>query len=226
VNLPFFVGEDLEYELKAKWFLVSGGGSARLAVEAIDTIHGSPTFRLVFSMRGGVAVWKANDLQRSWLDIDQLFARRFEQKTDQTGYKRDKTYDFFPDQMRYVDVANPERVGELASAAPLDDISFLYYFRTRPLTVGEEYVENRYFKAQGNPVTLRVLRRERIKVPAGEFDAIVVRPIIRTDGLFSEGGNAEVWFSDDERRLPLKLKAKVSIAALTMELKTIRGLPN
>lgn len=34
--------------------------------------------------------------------------------------------------------------------------------------------------------------RERVTVPAGTFDAIVVQPVIRTLGLFGEGGEAEL----------------------------------
>lgn len=216
--LPFRVGERLEYDVEAKWFLIGGGGTASYAVEAIDTVHGHPSYRLVFAMKGGITVFKMNDVQRSWLDADQLFARRFEQKLDQTNYERDRTYDFFPDRMRYEEVGKPGSGGALATATPLDDVSFLYFVRTLPLVVGEEYTEPRYYKRDGNPITVRVLRTERVTVPAGEFDAVVVQPIIRTKGMFSEGGEAEVWLTNDELRLPLKLRAKVSIATLTMEL--------
>ena len=217
-KVPFGVGEDLEYELRAKWFLVSGSGTARLQVEGIDTVHGHPAYRLAMSMRGGIAFYSLNDVQRSWLDVEGLFSRRFHQKLDQTSYERDRTYDFFPERMEFVEPGKPGSGGELASARPLDDVSFLYHVRTLPLVVGEEYTEPRYYKADGNPVTVRVLRTERVRVPAGEFEAVVVQPIIRTDGLFAEGGEAEVWLSNDAWRMPLKIRAKVSIATLTMEL--------
>jgi hypothetical protein len=220
--VPFQVGERFEYELEAKWFLVSGGGTASYSVEAIDTVHGHPSYRLVAAMKGGIAVFKIDDVQRSWLDVTSLFSRRFQQLLNQTTSKRDRTYDFFPGRMRYEEPDKPGSGGPLDSARPLDDISFLYYVRTLPLVVGEEYTAPRYYKRDGNPVTVRALRTERIKGPAGEFDAIVVKPIIRTDGLFSEGGEAEVWLSNDELRIPLKLRAKVSIATLTMELKSYR----
>lgn len=219
--VPFGVGELLEYELEAKWFLVRGGGTASLNVEAIDTIHGHPTYRLGFRTRGGITLFKINDLQHSWLDVNTLFSRRFEQKLDQTGYSRDRTYDFLPKEMRFVALENPADSGRLATPEPLDDVSFIYHIRTLPLVVGKTYTAARYFKQEGNPVTVKVLRTERIRVPAGEFDAIVVKPVIRTKGLFSEGGEAEVWFSNDERRIPLKVRAKVSIATLTMELKQL-----
>lgn len=218
--VPFAVGEVLDFKLEAKWSFVRGGGTASLAVQAVDTVNGHPAYRLDFRTKGGITLFKINDLQRSWLDVHQLFSRRFEQQLDQTGYSRDRTYDFFVKEGRYVSQENPADSGRLASAEPLDDVSFIYHIRTLPLKVGEEYTAARYFKQEGNPVTVRVLRTERITVPAGEFDAIVVKPIIRTKGLFSEGGEAEVWFSNDARRIPLKVRAKVSIATLTMELRS------
>jgi hypothetical protein len=216
--VPFGVGEVMSYKMSFKWGIIGGGGDASLRVEAMDTIHGHAAYRLGFYARGSLlALFKVNNGDRSWLDEDELFARRFEQKHSDG---RDRTYDFLPGEMRYVNIVNPEDAGDLASDRPLDDVSFLYHVRTLPLTPDAEYQEPRYYKQEGNPVTVRVLRTERVKVPAGEFDAIVVRPVIRTRGLFKEDGQAEVWFSNDERRLVLKLRAKASRGTLTMELQS------
>jgi hypothetical protein len=218
--VPFAVGEEMTYRLRARWGIVSGSGEAALRVEAKEAVHGFPAYRLAMSMRGGVAIFRIDDVQRSWLDVEQLFSRRFEQKLNQTGYRRDRTYDFLPAEMRYVRVGHPADGGELATPFPLDDVSFIYHVRTLPLAVGRSYTEPRYYKSEGNPVSVQVLRTERVTVPAGEFDAIVVRPIIQTDGLFSEGGEAEVWLSNDDRRIVLKLRAKVKVGTLTMELES------
>ena len=223
--VPFRVGESFDFGLQAEWFLIRGTGTASLRVEALDTLRGNPAYRLSFRTKGGITVFKINDAQRSWLDARQLYSHRFEQKLDQTGYRKERTYEFFPEALRYMSIENPADSGTLASALPLDDVSFLYFIRTLPLKVGDEYTAARYYKRDGNPVTVRVLRTERITVPAGEFDAVVVKPIIRTKGLFSEGGEAEVWFSNDARHLPLKVRAKVSIATLTMELKRFSAGP-
>ena len=90
--------------------------------------------------------------------------------------------------------------------------------RTLPLEVGRTYEFRRYYKEAGNPVILKVLRRETIKVPAGTFNTIVVQPLIRTSGLFSDGGRAEVYFTDDDRRLIVLLKTKMSIGTLQLQL--------
>jgi hypothetical protein len=173
-------------------------------------------------LKGGIAFYKADDVHRSWLDVDELFSRRFEQKLNQTTYDRDRSYDFLVDEGRYVDQRNPSDSGELASLQPLDDISFVYHVRMLPLEVGKEYTEPRYYKSDGNPVTVRVLRTERITVPAGEFDAIVIKPIIRREkSLFKEDSEGEIWLSNDERRLILKLRGK-SFASITLELQSFK----
>ena len=76
---------------------------------------------------------------------------------------------------------------------------------------GKTYTFNRYFKEDGNPVTVRVLRRQKVTVPAGTYNTIVVQPIIKTKGLFSEGGQAELYFTDDDKRILVQLKSKVKI---------------
>jgi hypothetical protein len=71
-------------------------------------------------------------------------------------------------------------------------------------------------------VKIRVLRKERIDVPAGEFAAIVIQPIIKTKGIFSEGGRAEIWLSDDANRIMLQMKSKLSFGSLNLYLKSYR----
>jgi len=102
--------------------------------------------------------------------------------------------------------------------APLDDGAFLYFVRTIPLEVGKTYEFDRYFRPDRNPVTIRVLRKEHIRVPAGEFDAIVLQPIIKTKGIFSEGGRAEIWLSDDSNRIMLQMKSKLPFGSLNLYL--------
>jgi hypothetical protein len=59
-----------------------------------------------------------------------------------------------------------------------------------------------------------------VTVPAGTFNAIVVQPIIKTKGIFSEKGQAEVWLSDDSVRMLLQVKSKLSFGSLNLFLKS------
>jgi hypothetical protein len=66
-----------------------------------------------------------------------------------------------------------------------------------------------------------VLRRERVTVPAGTFDAVVIQPIIKTKGAFSDGGRAEVWMSDDGHRMIVQMKSQLSFGSINLYLKSV-----
>ncbi len=218
-RLPFAAGEHATYQVKLGVFTV---GSGSLSVVGMERVQGQQTFHAVMTLRGGNALVRVNDRYESWIDTDGLFSRRFHQNLHEGRFRRNRTYDFDPE-ARTFRRENAD-TGTLPTSEPLDDLSFLYFARTLPLEVGATYTLRRYFKADGNPVVLQVLRRETISVPAGRFRTIVVRPIIQTDGLFSEGGRAEVYFSDDAHRIPVLIRSQgVALGGdLTMRLRTFR----
>jgi hypothetical protein len=132
----------------------------------------------------------------------------------------ERIFEIFPERGQFIE--NGEDSTQASVRNPLDDGSFLYFLRTIPLAVGETYTFERYFRPDRNPVTIKVLRKEHIEVPAGQFDAIVVQPIINTKGIFSENGHAEVWLSDDENRIMLQMKSGLSFGSLNLYLKSYR----
>lgn len=213
--VPFGPGERMRY--KVSYGIAGEVGESSLEVMGIDTIRNSPSYHLDLKLKGGILFAKVNDHMQSWLDVEHLQSHRFDQNVHEVNYDRHRILDFYPDSGIWRRQENNES-GPLATKRPLDDLSFLYFVRTLPLEVGVEYELDRYFKDEGNPVKVRVLRRETVEVPAGEFETIVVQPLIKTDGLFSEDGRAEVYFSDDEHRVLVQLKTKLSIGTLNLEL--------
>jgi len=134
--------------------------------------------------------------------------------------------EIYPERAIFVQTSKKPALEEKSVTQPLDDGSFLYFLRTLPLTVGQTYSFDRYFRPDRNPVRITVVRKERITVPAGTFDAIVLRPTIKTKGIFSEDGHAEIWLSDDDRRIMLQLKSKLSFGSLNLYLKSYFPSPN
>jgi len=211
-GVPFRVGENLTYQAKVNFL---NAGTATMSVEGIEQIRGRPTYHTVFDVRGRVLMFHVNDHYESWFDTTSLVSLRHVQHIDESKHSADRTYDFYPERKVYVrnGVENP------SVAEPLDEGSFIYFMRSVPLEVGQTYEFNRYYHVDRNPVVIQVVRKERIKVPAGEFDAILVKPIIKSKGLFSETGQAEVWFADDSSRKLLRLKTKLPFGTLYLELK-------
>jgi len=210
--LPFHVGERFTYAAKVNFL---NAGSATMSVEDVETVRGHPTYHTVFDVRGHVLFFHVNDHYESWFDTTSLISLHQTQSIDEGSQKVDRTYDFYPDRRVYVrnGVENP------SVADPLDEGSFIYFLRSLNLEVGKTYSFNRYYHLDRNPVVIRVERKEHISVPAGEYDAIVVQPIIKSRGLFSENGQAEVWLSDDSTHTVVQLKSKLSFGTLYLQLK-------
>lgn len=213
-TLPFAVGERLDYEVRYAGLRV---GSGSIAVEGVDTVRGRPAWHVAMRVRGGPFFFKVDDTIESWLDARTLDALRFRQRLREGRKRRARDFEIFPGRATYTLDGGPEQPGV---DHPLDDAAFLYFVRTVPLEVGRTYEFHRYFRPESNPVLLHVVRRERIQVPAGTYDALVVQPIIRTGGLFAEGGAAELWLADDPSRVLLQLRARLSIGALVLQLRS------
>jgi hypothetical protein len=222
-NRPFGPGERMTYEVRFGALKV---GTGAMEVRGIQRIRNRPAYHTMFQFQGGIVGFRVDDVFESWFAVDDLASLRFHKRQDEGPRETSDRYEIFPERRTYDDLL--DKKGEQTSVAqPLDDGSFLYFIRTVPLTVGQTYNFNRYFKPDRNPVTIQVLRRERVTVPGGVFDAIVVRPVIQTPGLFSKGGEAEVWLSDDERRLVLQVKSKLPIGSFNMYLTSYRaGAPD
>ena len=218
-RVPFRAGESATYQVRLAGASIGRGS---MAITGMQTVRGQQVFHTVMTLEGGNFLYRVNDRFESWIDADGLFSRRFHQNQREGRFRRNRTYDFFPE-TRTFRRENGE-TGTIPTSEPLDDLSFIYFARTLPLEPGARYSLPRYFKADGNPVVIQVLRRETISVPAGRFRTIVVRPVIQTDGMFGQGGQAEVYFSDDEHRIPVLIRTRgiPRVGSLTMQLRTFR----
>lgn len=213
---PFGPGERMDYQVKLG---IASVGNGHMEVHGVETIRGRRAYHVSMGIRGGIRfVARVDNLFESWMDLETLASHRFIQDQDELRTQRHRQFDFFHAERRF-ERADGEESGRLVTSTPLDDISFVYYARTLPLEVGETYTLNHYFRPDRNPVILRVLRRDRIQVPAGTFNTIVVQPIIKTRGLFSEGGEAEIHFTDDNRRIMVYMRSRVPGMNLSLHLR-------
>lgn len=219
-SIPFGVGELAQYEVK---FGAVKVGSASMDVHGIDYIRGIPAWHTVFTLKGGTFFYHVNDVFESWIDRATFNSLRFYQTQEEGHNDRRKRYEIYPDQGTYVEMDKHPPREHPGVKDPLDDGSFLFFLRTVPLEVGKVYESNRYFRPERNPIRIRVLRKERVEVPAGRFDCIVVQPVIKTAGIFSENGQAEVWISDDPRHIVVQLKSKLSFGSINLYLKSYRA---
>ena len=218
--VPFGPGERLTYNVKIG---IINSGSAHMEVLGIDSIREEPSYHLEMSLKGSLlfGAVQVNEHYQSWLGTRSVSSHRYISDVNQLTYSRYRNFEFRPEEMSWEETESGD-MGRLATALPLDDISFLYFVRTLPLEIGQTYTLPRYFKKEGKPVVIKVEGKRVVEVPAGTFNTIVVRPIIKTRGLFSEGGEAELYLTDDDNKHLVYLRSKIPIVgSVTLHLESI-----
>jgi hypothetical protein len=215
--VPFAVGEQLTYKAT---FGGIPAGTARMRVDGIEMVRGRPAYHVVFSVDGGIPLFRVHDRYESWIDVETLASLRHKQVVSEGRYKRTTLYEIYPELGQYQKQGDSLRT---SVSNPLDDGSFIYAVRTAGIQVGETRRDDRYFRPDKNPVVLAGVRQDTITVAAGTYATTVVRPTIRTSGIFSEDGQAHVWFSDDANRYPVQVKAKFAKFSLTLSLQSVEA---
>jgi hypothetical protein len=149
---------------------------------------------------------------------------KFTEKIYEGRPRYDKEVDFDFRTMKATVRDNKEKRTTLhdVTARTYDSLSSFYAVRDTPLTIGKSIYIDVFDGKKLHATEVQVLRRERIRVKAGEFNTLVIKPIMRTKGIFEKTGDVFIWLSDDQRRLPVKMSSAAKIGAVTAELATYR----
>jgi hypothetical protein len=216
-RVPWIAGENLEYTVKLEGI---SAGTGRLQVLGQETIRDRQVWRLHLNVKGGVPFYHIDFSDDSWMDVESLNSLRFEQNQVQAGKVTKRVYDIYPDRKIFHLIGKDEQP---SVPDPLDEASLFFFVRTLPLEVGKEYRFDNYYDPKSNPVIVRVLRKDTVNVPAGRFATIVLQPSFKTNGLFSEDGRAELWLTDDARRLLVQMKTHFSVISLALYLRKMQS---
>ncbi len=127
-------------------------------------------------------------------------------------------FDQHNSKVTYIDYLDKERKEFAVPAMTFDPISSFYYLRTLRLEVGKPVHVTIFDSKKVWHVEVQVLRKERIEVPAGVFDTILVKPLMKSEGIFYRKGEIYIWLTDDQRRIPVLLKTKVKVGSINASL--------
>ena len=106
-----------------------------------------------------------------------------------------------------------------------DAISCLYFVRkSLPLTPGASLSLNVHHDNKNYKLVVRVEGLETLEGPWGKTETARVLAIMPFQGIFLNEGNVRVWFTTDERRIPVRMKAKVIIGSIVADLVSGFGL--
>lgn len=221
---PFYPGESMEYAVA---YGVLPAGTLQIGIRELDTLNGRPAYHIVFraeSNRAISAIYDINSVEESWFDAREFYSLRYTRESTENDKTRTKEYVF--DQRRQVRI-EPDGDESPASPRAVDQVAMFYYVRLLPLEPGSEFVLRNQADPNDNPLTIEVLKQERIKVPAGSFDTYVLDLDVTTDGgIFKKGGENRIWVTADAQHVPVKISSKIGLGSFEAELVDYaRGAP-
>jgi hypothetical protein len=186
-------------------------GYARFRYRGIVSIGGKSAYHLnVRAWTSGVLsfVYPINDTIDYYLDAETLAPIRQEYTRHERGKDDVALYNQETGRITYR-YRQTGKIRKQVDTVPsvYDPVSAAYYFRWRDLGV-ENRPRNVYGGRKLYQISTRILGNERIKTTNGDVDTIAVRPVIRRDGKPDDKGDLKIWFSSDERRVPVRLYAK------------------
>ncbi len=148
------------------------------------------------------------------------FPANYHMKIREGRHRRDKEVTF--DQKRhtavYVNHLEGEKKELNTRGSVFDPLSAFYYVRTLRFEVGRPvFVEILDSKKLWN-VEVQVLKRERITTKLGTFDTVVIRPLMKSEGIFNRRGDMYIWLTNDEKRVPVKMQTRAVVGSITATL--------
>lgn len=219
VSVPFKRGESLRFSVQ---YGIIKAGSAWLEVPNIGTYDGHPVYTLLARAESNgffSNFYKVRNRIESYWDSSGHFSRRYTEKRREGKYKVDSEIRF--------DYEKQEAVYKDGRTFPIppgvqDALSSFYFARTQALPVGGSVLFDYHASRKSAPMEIRVIGREKIKTPAGEFNCIAIEPILKAGGIFKNKGRLVIWLTDDERRMPVLMKSKVAIGSISVVLTEVK----
>ena len=216
---PFEVGEKLIYDLT--WFGMKVG-TARLEVEAREMYQDKDSYRIVSLAKSNKFIsffFPVEDRVESIIDAEEFYSRRIHVNQRHGSRHVEKEVFFDQEKMEAILIYKGKTHQFPIPGKMQDALSSLYFFRTfKELTVGESVFIDVHASKKNWRLEVEVLDHERVSVPLGTFDTIKTKAKVRYEGILMDKGNIFVWVTDDERKIPVLLKGKVSIGPFTASL--------
>jgi hypothetical protein len=222
-NKAFQEGEKLVYDVN---FGFITAGIAEMAIPKMKRISGRDAYHITFKVNSVPSFdpfFKVRDRYETYMDAEGLFPWRFGQHVREGNYKRD--FSAFFDQRR--GKAKTKKGTYDIPKYTHDIVSAFYFARTidyDTLEIGDKIRLQNFFKDKVHPLDVVYHGKETIDVAAGKFECLIIEPLVKEGGLFKSEGSIFIWLSDDDLKIPVKVRTKVIIGSIDAELKSYEGL--
>lgn len=221
---PFQVGERLTYEIS--WLNITAG-TAVMEVAGMGAERDRSLAKLVTTAQSRPAITRffpVDNRVESELDLTTLVPEHMTFRRREGKKKEDMEYVFHHKEGTVTAVKGGTSESLSIPAGTQDILSCLYYVRSAlPMKPGASLTMNVYHDKKNRKVEVRVEDVETLEGSWGKVETVRALVIMPFQGLFLNQGNIRVWFTTDDRRTPVRMKAKVVIGSIVADL--VDGLP-
>lgn len=222
-NNAFREGEKLTFDVKYGFVTA---GIASFEIPAIKKISGRNAYHVTFEVNTVPTFdnfFKVRDRYETYIDVEGIFPWRFEQHIREGKFSRD--FSAFFDQRK----GNAKTSGGQFEIPKYvnDIVSAFFYARTLDysnLKVGDKIPLKNFYKDKVYDLDVVYHGKETIEVDAGKFECIIVEPLVQEGGLFKSEGSILVWMTNDEAKMPVRVKTKVVVGAIDADLTSYKGV--
>jgi len=215
----FQVGEQLTYEIS--WLNITAG-TAVMAVSASGTDGEWPLAKLITTAQSRPVITKffpVDNRVESIVDLATLLPKHLTFKRREGKKKEDIEYTFHQKEGTVTVVKGGTTETLEMQPGTQDVISCLYYARsTLSFLPGSSLRMNVYHDKKNRKLDVLVEGIETVRGPWGVVETARVLVVMPFQGLFLNQGNIRVWFTNDDRRIPVRMKAKVIIGSIVADL--------
>lgn len=200
-------------------------GEATLELRGFDEVDGRKAHHIYSHAKTKPffdEVFPVRDVNEAWLDKESMSALRFISDISEGGWKKKETIYYNQAANTFLLNDNGKMQKGKIPEYVQDVLTALYYVRTINLEIGKEYTFDAHTGDLSWPLKVKVIKTEKKKTGAGTFDCIVVEPMIREDaGIFKAQGSILVWLTNDEKKMPVYLKAKIPVGSINASLQKV-----
>ncbi len=174
--------------------------------------------------------FKVDDVYESFFDKETGSPYQFVRKIDEGGYKKDQE-GFFNQTSNKVLVKDYKHNTEKTIVVTdniQDMVSTFYFLRNHPnidkLKVGESIAVDMFFDDEITKFKLKFMGYEDIATKFGVVPTMIFRPLVQSGRVFKEEESLTVWISNDDNKLPIRIKASLAVGSIKADLEGFRGL--
>ena len=226
----FNSGEWLKFRLRYGFL---NAGYTSLTVK--DTIYNGSTKFLIKGKgwtTGMVKLFfKVDDHYHSVMDKKTLSPYLFRRRVSEGGYKilKDIRFNQKKNTAKVINYKHKTEKVYTTVSGVQDMISSMYYVRNLDLShlkINQELSINLFYDQKVNNFKFRFLGKEITKTIFGKIRTLKFKPFVESGRVFKDKNSVTVWVTDDENKIPIKIKAELAVGSLKVELESFKGLAN